>query len=53
MFDPRDPYRPYDNQQQWNTPTRQDQEGGEMGRSMLVIGIIVAAILVGLWLAGA
>jgi hypothetical protein len=53
MYDPRDPYRPYDSHRQMEAPYGRDTDGNEMARSMLVIGIIVAAILAGLWLAGA
>ena len=53
MYDPRDPNRPYDIHQQMKAPYRLDTDGSQMARSMFVIGIIVALILAGLWLAGA
>jgi len=53
MYDPHDPRQLDDEQRRLGMPYGRDSPGGDMARSLIVLGVIVALVLGGLWLAGA
>lgn len=53
MYDPNDPRLQEELRHRTGAPYGPDAKGGELLRSIIGLGIIVAVVLGGLWLAGA
>lgn len=53
MYDPRDLPLLEEERRRLDAPYGPDAKGSDMARSLIVLGVIVAFILGGLWFAGA
>jgi hypothetical protein len=53
MYNENDPHLPPEQREHLRSPYGPDSTGNDMVRSIVALGVIVVAVLAGLWIAGA